>query len=65
MNAKQAVNRKRFFVNIVLPSALAVILFVVTLFFVVIPSFENAMMDRKREMITELTNATAIIMIRA
>jgi len=54
--------RKKFFVNIVLPSILAVILFVVTLFFIVLPHFENSMLDRKREMITELTNtATSIL----
>jgi PAS domain S-box-containing protein len=54
--------RIKFVLNIVLPSILAVILFVVTLFFVVVPYFEKSMMDRKREMITELTNtATSIL----
>ncbi|MDD2386751.1 MAG: cache domain-containing protein [Bacteroidales bacterium] len=54
--------RTKFFLNIVLPSILAVILFVVSLFFIVIPLFENAMLDRKREMIAELTNtATSIL----
>lgn len=54
--------RKSFLYNIVLPSALAVLLFMATLFFIVIPSFENAMMDRKREMIRELTNAATSIL---
>ncbi|PLX07810.1 MAG: hypothetical protein C0596_09425 [Marinilabiliales bacterium] len=54
--------RKKFFINIVLPSIMAVLLFVVTLFFIVIPHFENSMLDKKREMITELTNtATSIL----
>lgn len=54
--------RLKFFLNIVLPSIFAVILFVVTLFFVVLPHFEKSMMDKKREMITELTNtATSIL----
>lgn len=55
-------SRIKFFTNIVLPSILAVVLFIVTLFYVVIPHFENAMMDRKREMITELTNAATSIL---
>jgi PAS domain S-box-containing protein len=55
-------SKKGFFINIVLPSALAVLLFTGTLFLIVIPSFENAMMDRKREMIMELTNAVTSIL---
>ncbi|MDD3741275.1 MAG: cache domain-containing protein [Bacteroidales bacterium] len=52
----------KFFLNIVLPSILAVVLFIVTLFFIVLPYFEKSMMDRKREMIKELTNtATSIL----
>ncbi|HNQ67452.1 MAG TPA: cache domain-containing protein [Bacteroidales bacterium] len=52
----------KFFLNIVLPSILAVVLFIVTLFFVVLPYFEKSIMDRKREMIKELTNtATSIL----
>ena len=54
--------RRSFLYNIVLPSALAVLLFVATLFLIVIPSFEKAMMDRKREMIRELTNAATSIL---
>ncbi|MFO8055555.1 MAG: cache domain-containing protein, partial [Bacteroidales bacterium] len=57
-------SRVKFFANIVLPSILAVILFIVTFFFIVIPHFENAMMDRKREMITELTNAAVSILAK-
>ncbi|MFO7723539.1 MAG: DUF294 nucleotidyltransferase-like domain-containing protein [Bacteroidales bacterium] len=55
-------SKKGFYINIVLPSALAVLLFTGTLFLIVIPSFENAMMDRKREMIMELTNAVTSIL---
>lgn len=55
-------NKAGFFVNIVLPSALAVVLFIATLFWFVIPSFESAMLDRKREMIKELTNASTSIL---
>ncbi len=52
----------KFFNKIILPSFLAVLLFILTLFFIVIPVFENAMMDRKREMIQELTNSASSIL---
>ena len=55
-------SKVKFFTSIVLPSILAVVLFIVSLFYVVIPYFENAMMDRKREMITELTHAASSIL---
>jgi PAS domain S-box-containing protein len=52
----------QFFLKIILPAFLAVILFVLTLFYIVIPVFEQAMMDRKREMIRELTNSATSIL---
>ncbi len=52
----------KFFYRIILPSLLAMLLFVMTLFFIVIPVFEQAMMDRKREMIKELTNSASSIL---
>ncbi len=52
----------KFFLKIILPAFLAVMLFVITLFFIVIPVFEQAMMDRKREMIKELTNSASSIL---
>ena len=48
----------KFFLNIVLPSILAIGLFIVSIFSVIIPSFEKNMMERKKEMIRELTNST-------
>ena len=48
---------KLFFIRIILPTLLAFCLFTVTYFFVIIPQFENQMLDRKREMISELTNS--------
>jgi PAS domain S-box-containing protein len=53
---------KGFLIHIALPSTLAVILFIGTLFYIVVPAFEQAMMDRKREMIKELTNAATSIL---
>lgn len=46
----------KFFLSIVFPSILAIGLFILSIFFVIIPSFEDAIMERKKEMISELTN---------
>ncbi len=45
-----------FLLRILLPTALAIGLFVVFLFRVLIPSFEDRLLERKRETIRELTN---------
>jgi len=54
----------QFFIRIILPSLLAFIIFVSTLFYIVIPAFEKAIMDRKREMIRELTNSVISIIAK-
>ncbi|MFW5821727.1 MAG: cache domain-containing protein, partial [Bacteroidota bacterium] len=46
----------RFFLSIVLPSILAIGLFIVSIFVVILPSFEKNIMVVKKEMISELTN---------
>ncbi|MBL0173922.1 MAG: cache domain-containing protein [Ignavibacteria bacterium] len=45
-----------FVVKILLPAFLTLILFIVSLYYIIIPQFENIIMERKREMIRELTN---------
>lgn len=45
-----------FMVRIVFPTFLAIALFVFALYQIIIPSFEEKLLDRKREMIRELTN---------
>ncbi len=52
----------KFIVSIVLPSILAIVLFILSFYLVLIPLFENNMMDRKKEMISELTN-TALSLV--
>jgi PAS domain S-box-containing protein len=47
-----------FFMRIVLPSILAIVFFVLILFSFIIPTFEKNLMERKKEMIRELTHAT-------
>jgi signal transduction histidine kinase len=42
--------------SIVVPSFLTIILFIISIYALVIPSFERNMMERKKEMISELTN---------
>jgi PAS domain S-box-containing protein len=47
----------RFVLRIVLPSLLALALFAISIFAIIIPAFEDRLMERKREMIRELTNS--------
>ena len=51
--------------HIVLPAMLALALFAGVLLFAVLPTFEQALLDRKREMIRELTNAAWSILADA
>ncbi|MDX9974860.1 MAG: cache domain-containing protein, partial [FCB group bacterium] len=45
-----------FTLRIVLPTFLAIALFVFAIYWIIIPAFEARLLDRKREMIRELTN---------
>lgn len=53
-----------FAARIVLPSALAIILFIAATFLFIIPSFERNMMDRKRETIRELNNSVHSLLLK-
>ncbi len=46
-----------FLLRIVLPTILTIVLYVVALFTIIIPAIEHNSLERKREMIRELTNA--------
>jgi len=52
---------KEFFSHIILPTALAITLFITSIFTIIVPVFRNNIMDRKKEMIRELTNAAISI----
>jgi len=54
-----ALNKKfnAFFFSIILPSILTIGLFLLSIFGIMLPSFEKNLMDRKKEMIRELVNA--------
>ena len=51
-----------FLLKILLPTALAIGLFVVFLFRVLIPAFEDRLLERKRDTIRELTNVASSIL---
>ena len=53
-----------FFFRIILPTLLAITLFIISIFFFIIPSFKTNMIDRKKEMIQELTNSAWSILVR-
>ncbi len=46
---------KIFFIKIILPAILTIILFISTFFFIIIPDFENGLMNKKKEMVKEAT----------
>jgi len=50
-------NFRPFFIKIVVPTVLAITLFIVSIYTIILPNFEKNMLDRKREMIKELTNS--------
>jgi len=51
-----------FLLHIVTPVITVIALFVLALFFIVLPTIDDALHDRKREMIRELTNAAISIL---
>ncbi len=46
----------KFFFSIIVPSILTILLFITSMYVILIPSFEKNMMNNKKEMIRELTN---------
>ncbi|PKL43050.1 MAG: hypothetical protein CVV41_11640 [Candidatus Riflebacteria bacterium HGW-Riflebacteria-1] len=55
---------KYFLVRSVIPTLLTIALFVLAIFFFMLPALEKSIMDQKREMIKELTNAAWNILAR-
>jgi len=47
---------RKFFFSIIVPSILTILLFISSMYLILIPSFEENMMNNKKEMIRELTN---------
>lgn len=55
---------KSFLIRMVLPTIMTVALFIGVIFFVIIPTIENTILNQKREMIRELTNSAWNILAR-
>ena len=51
-----------FPVRIVLPTLFAIVLFIVSIFAVIIPRFEGILLERKKDLIRELTNSAVSIL---
>jgi PAS domain S-box-containing protein len=54
--------KKKFFVNIILPTSLTILLFFLAIFFIINPRVRENIMLGKREMIKELTNSATSIL---
>lgn len=55
--------RRRYFIlRILLPTILAIALFITIIWGMILPSFENILLERKRELIRELTNTAFSIL---
>ncbi|MCA1757610.1 MAG: DUF294 nucleotidyltransferase-like domain-containing protein [Bacteroidales bacterium] len=52
---------RRFFLGIILPSILAIVLFITSFYIFYLPSLERNIMDGKKKMISELTNSVGSI----
>ncbi len=48
---------KKFNFKIILPATLSILLFILTIFLIIIPRYQQSIMNGKREMIKELTNS--------
>ena len=59
----QAPHWKRFTLRILVPTFLAITLFVVSIYQIIIPSFEQKLLERKRDMIRELTRLACGILV--
>lgn len=55
MKKPNSVSKGITYIKVLLPTFMTIGLFIVALFWVVIPQFENIILDRKREMLRELT----------
>ncbi len=54
-NERNSRNLRGFFLRVVLPSVLSILLFIASFYIFIIPAFERAIMENKRQLIRELT----------
>ncbi|MBA4408324.1 MAG: hypothetical protein C0397_02735 [Odoribacter sp.] len=55
---------KKVYLKIIIPSAVSILLFILTIFLIIIPRFQENIMNGKREMIKELTNSAWSILAK-
>ena len=55
---------RRNYLKIILPTILTILLFILTIFLIIIPRFQESIMNGKREMIKELTNSAWSILAK-
>jgi len=53
---------QKFFIGILLPSMVAILLFLIAVYLLALPKYRESLMDKKRETIRELTNSAWSIM---
>jgi len=58
--AKSGLNR--FYLGIVFPSILSIVLFIFSIFVVILPAFERGIMNEKKGMLSELTNTVSSLL---
>ncbi len=55
------INKKKFFINVIVPTLITQVLFIILIFVVIIPNFKNSLIEAKKEMISELINSAICI----
>jgi signal-transduction protein with cAMP-binding, CBS, and nucleotidyltransferase domain len=63
MNNRQEHPAQRADIKLILPTVLAVALFIISIFAIFLPAFRSNIMDRKREMIRELTHSAWSVLL--
>ncbi|MFH0735857.1 MAG: cache domain-containing protein [bacterium] len=61
MKKRSVINRKKYFLNIIVPTLLTQCLFIVLIFAVIIPYFNHYLIEAKKEMIKEVVNTSICI----
>jgi PAS domain S-box-containing protein len=54
---------RAFFFHVIFPTLLAIGLFIAAVYAIILPTFERSLLERKREMIRELTNSAHSILV--
>lgn len=61
MKNPNSINKKKFFINVIVPTLITQVLFIVLIFLVIIPDFNHNLIEAKKEMISEIINSAVCI----